>query len=183
MLHPMLLEAGLLRVPKILVLLFALCRCWFCFVAVVFLLLLLVFFVFSVLVQDLHPPEIGDMLLSSPLQLSVVLAPSPPAAGGHAHPPLCHRGGKEKAVRKPRGTATRSAAQPAQTDAASPGRAGPARAGPRPLPTGGRAAGTPRPLPPRGGDREGGGTPPLLPGPGLPTRPPPKKKTKTPSGR
>lgn len=46
----MLLKAGLLRVPKILVLLFAF-FCCFCFVAVVF----------SVLVQNLHPTEIGDM--------------------------------------------------------------------------------------------------------------------------
>lgn len=83
MLHPMLLEAGLLRVPKILVLLFAFCCCWFLFCCCWFF-----FFFFSVLVQDLHPTEIGDMYFRFHYNFYIFLASSPPAAPderGHTH--------------------------------------------------------------------------------------------------
>lgn len=141
-----------LRVPKILVLLFALFCCCFCFVAVVFLSFLFCLFVFfSVLVQDLHPTEIGDMYFRFHY---IFLASSPhtaPDERGRAHPPLCNgegwggeeNMGREKAIRKRR-KETRSAPQPVQADTASPGRAGPVRAGPLRCPQArGRAAGTP----------------------------------------
>lgn len=55
----------------------------FCFVAVGFF-----FFFFSVLVQDLHPTEIGDMYFRFHYNFYIFLASSPPAAPderGHTH--------------------------------------------------------------------------------------------------